>query len=171
MIVKNWLKALSFLFGFLIPFTCVSQSFTIGSDSDGFHFGIAAKLSAGFCLTQNPNFKLSITGAAGYNFEKAALFPTLHTGVIVFNRGPIGSNLSRRNYELQNHAFAGLMLTGKFGPRKFDYHDRYVPLYHFADFTANPLQNPYESESLLSVLNQPYLPFLESVTSGLVGLI
>ncbi len=129
----------------------IAQDSVYGRDASNFHYGVAAKVNIEFNFRQNaeksktPNFKLSLTGALGYNFENALSFPTIHTGIIIFNRGPIGSNLSNKWTKLQSHFFYSLLYTLKLDKRTYDYTERYVPFYHFADFTSNPLQNPYKS--------------------------
>lgn len=114
-------------------------------DSGEFQFGVAGKLQVEFNFRNNPNFKLSVAAALGYDIDKINLFPTLHTGIILFNKGPIGSQLEKVWYQPQLHFFYSALVTLELDKRDFGFHERYVPLYHFSDFSANPLHNPFKS--------------------------
>lgn len=116
--------------------------------NDDFSFGIGAKLNIEFSYAYRPDFKLGITGGISYNVlidHTYGISPTLHGGILFFNGRSIGANQSRKKYTIQSHAF--LNTTAVFQLDRLDFNpiDRPVPLYHFAEFTANPLQNPYKS--------------------------
>jgi hypothetical protein len=102
-----------------------------------------------FNFRNNPNFRLSISGGAGYQWDDANLFPTVHTGVMLFNKGPVGSQLERPWYQMQLHFFCSALATVQLDKRDFTLTERYVPFYHFSDFAANPLQNPYKTSVTL----------------------
>jgi len=109
-----------------------------------FQYGIASKLNIEFKINENPNFKLSITGGIGYNIENV-FFPAIHTGIILFNKGTIGSHLNDTWTKIRAHYFYNAIGTIRLDKRNYSYFERQVPFYHFSDFTANPLQNPYKS--------------------------
>lgn len=113
---------------------------------DNLQYGIAAKLNIELQTTKYPaNFKLSISAGVGYNIDDINLLPTLHTGIILFNRGVIGSSFVDPWNKVRTHFFYSIMGTVELDKRDYNFTERYVPLYHFSDFTANPLQNPYKS--------------------------
>lgn len=115
------------------------------SNSD-LQFGIATKLNLEFDYKLCPAFKLSITGGVAYDYGKDVSFnPSLHMGILLFNNGSIGANQSKKWYKIQPHFYSGIQLTTKLDKKDFSFLDRNVPLYHFAEFSANPLQNPYKS--------------------------
>jgi len=122
-----------------------SQTGIVGNDFKGFHYGISGKINVEFNFTHKPGLKFSVVGGMGYNMEEFLFFPTLHAGIIVFNSVPIGAKQSNEWYHLQSHFFGSLIGTVKLDKRTIGYSERYVPFYHFSDFTANPLQNPYKS--------------------------
>lgn len=109
-----------------------------------FQYGIASKLNIEFKINENPNFKLSITGGIGYNIENV-FFPAVHTGIILFNKGTIGSHLNDSWTKIRAHYFYNAIGAIRLDKRNYSYFERQVPFYHFSDFTANPLQNPYKS--------------------------
>lgn len=111
----------------------------------GFQFGVSGKVQVEFNIRQNPSFKLSATTALGYMEKNSHFFPTVHTGIILFNRGPIGSVLNKKWHHLQMHFFYSALGTFRLDKRSISLQERYVPFYHFSDFTANPLHNPYKS--------------------------
>lgn len=111
----------------------------------GFDVGFSGKLQIEFGVDYNPNFKLSLSAGVGYNSDKVNIFPTIHTGLILFNRGPIGSVLNSKWHHIQSHFFYSAIGTLRLDNKDFTFNERHVPLYHFSDFTANPLQNPYKS--------------------------
>ncbi|MEM6719998.1 MAG: hypothetical protein AAF611_11810 [Bacteroidota bacterium] len=112
------------------------------SDSD-LTYGFATKLTVEFG-PQAFAYKLSVTGGIGYDIENHFL-PTLHSGVLLFNNSSIGADQSQHWTRIQTHFFVNAIGTLRLDQRDFSYFERNVPLYHFADFTSNPLQNPYKS--------------------------
>lgn len=127
-----------------LPSFIFAQVYVDGNDDNDFHFGIATKLNIEFHVKRAPSFKLSVVGGVGYNIQEA-FFPTIQSGIILFNRGSIGSNAISEWYTPQAHFFYSFLTTFSLDRRNFNYTDRFTPLYHFADFTANPLQNPFKS--------------------------
>lgn len=103
--------------------------------------------------------KFSIVGGIGYNFHNIIppnkdknydlhvnFFPTLHGGFILFSKGTFGGSASDPNNKVRVHSFCNIITT--FGGGNRNIKNRNLPLYHFSDFVANPLQNPYDNFSL-----------------------
>lgn len=132
------------LFTFFFSVKFYSQNEINGFSPKGLQYGFAGKVNLEFNLKNNPSYKISLVSGIGYNI-KNTFFPTLHTGIILFNRGVVGSNLQLNPFDIQKHFFGGLMGTIKLDKKKIDINNRHVPLYHFLDFSANPIQNPYRS--------------------------
>ncbi len=110
----------------------------------------------------SPAYKVSVTGGVGYiignDFE---VFPAIHSGVLLFNKGSIGANQSLRPRQVQFHYFFNGHLTAMLDEKDFTYSNKNVPFYHFSEHTANPLQNPFKSSlsfgaNLIFVQNNNY---------------
>jgi hypothetical protein len=117
-------------------------------NNNNFSFGVGAKLTVEFSFFYRPDFKLGITGGVSYNAEidnTYGVSPTIHGGFLFFNGRSVGADQSHEKFTIQSHAF--LNTTAVFQLDRLDFNpiNRPVPLYHFAEFTANPLQNPYKS--------------------------
>ena len=117
-------------------------------DNDDISYGVGAKLNIEFSYKYRPDFKLGLTAGVSYNSvinTNYGISPTIHAGLLFFNGRSVGANQSKKNYTIQSHAF--LNTTAVFQLDRLDFNpiERSVPLYHFAEFTANPLQNPYKS--------------------------
>lgn len=134
---------LAICFTLLYNYTSHAQNDFSNSDSD-FTYGVATKVQIEFSNRGAVAYKLSLTGGLGYDIENAVL-PTLHTGVLLFNSNSVGADQSQKWYRLQAHFFVSTLATVRLDKRDFSYFERNVPLYHFADFTSNPLQNPYKT--------------------------
>lgn len=122
-----------------------SQNKTVQSSSGAVHYGVSAKLNVEYKSATGPNIKFSLAGGVGVNIDDINFFPSIHAGIIVFNTGVIGSSLKDLWGDLRSHLFYNLIGTIKLDERNYGYTERYVPLYHFSDFAANPLQNPYKT--------------------------
>jgi hypothetical protein len=123
-----------------------------------FQYGISVKLnveigyrfSKQFTLRRNnffsPGCRLSVTGGIGYKTKgDVSFFPTLHSGFLLFNKGSIGADQSKYWSKAQIHFFTNLIGTVQLDKKDFSPIERSVPFYHFSEFTANPIQNPYKS--------------------------
>jgi hypothetical protein len=154
-----------------------SQSELSFSDSD-LHYGIAAKLSLeigprfssrGKKIKNrffSPAYKLSISSGIGYESKSSiSVFPTIHTGILFFNKGSIGADQSKNAKRIQHHFFVNGIVTIELDKRDFSYQKRSVPFYHFSEFTANPLQNPYKS----SISYGANLIFVQNKKSQRIG--
>lgn len=139
--------SLSFCSLFLISTFGLSQNNVLFNDSD-LQFGISAKLNIEFSFkhrSHTPSYKFSLTTGVGYNIDNLNLYPTLHSGFLLFNNGAIGANQQKNKGQIQSQFFFNAIGTLMLDKRDFNYIERSVPLYHFAEFTANPLQNPFKS--------------------------
>ncbi|WP_452224417.1 hypothetical protein [Lacinutrix chionoecetis] len=124
-----------------------AQSGTIDDLRLGFGVMLSAEVQNGYHL----KFRASATGGIGHylaiNNNGFGALPTAHLGVMVYNRGILGSNLSE---DYKNCVFldfftnATVNVGGKHINAVNRIEERLVPLYHFADFTANPLQNTFK---------------------------
>lgn len=147
---------LFFLLIFLYSFASNAQndfSFT----NSNFQYGIALKLNLElgvrfkkkFTFNKrnffSPGAKLSLTAAVGYEKPDFGVFPAIHAGAILFNKNTIGSNQERASYVPQLHFFTNAVVAAQIDAKQFDPFEKSVPFYHFTEFVANPLQNPYFS--------------------------
>ncbi|QHI39049.1 hypothetical protein IMCC3317_44500 [Kordia antarctica] len=130
---------------FLLLYTnrTIAQNDFSNSNSD-ITYGVSTKVNIEFSNVSGPAFKFSLTGGIGYDIENVFL-PTVHTGILLFNSNSVGADQSKKWYNMQAHFFINTTATARLDKRDFGYFERNVPLYHFADFTANPLQNPYKT--------------------------
>ncbi|WP_298761659.1 hypothetical protein [uncultured Psychroserpens sp.] len=131
----------------LMPVLLVAQNDFSFSSSD-FSYGIGTKLTIELLHKNRPDFKLSITGGVGYNAsinDNYGITPSIHGGILLFNKGMVGANQSKKWYKIQAHTFLNTTATFQLDKLDFNPLERPVPLYHFAEFTANPLQNPFKS--------------------------
>jgi len=138
-------KIFTLIIIFIIYINAYSQNKIEGNENGKLQFGLSVKLNIEFSYKYHPNFKLSATTGVGYDIEQINFFPTFHAGFILFNTGMVGSNLQKDNFSLGSNFFFSTIGTLKLDKRDWGYTERYVPFYHFADFTANPLQNPYKT--------------------------
>lgn len=125
----------------------LSSQYKVYSQNN-FSFGVGGKLNIEFSYKYRPDFKLGITGGISYNSiinNDYGISPTLHGGLIFFNGRSVGANQSKKKYTIQSHAFLNTTVVFQLDRLDFKPINRSVPLYHFAEFTASPLQNPYKS--------------------------
>ncbi len=122
-----------------------SQNWIDRTTASKIHYGISAKLAVEYQVRQGPNFKLSLTAGIGADLNEINFFPTIHTGLIIFNNKVIGISLKDPWAKIRTHFFYSAAGTIKLDQRTYSFDERYVPFYHFSDFSANPLQNPYKT--------------------------
>jgi len=132
------------LLGFCNSLNCQND---ISSSNSDFTFGFGTKLTIEFSHVYAPDYKFSITGGVGYygRINEIGITPTVHAGILLFNRGSVGADQSKKWKTIQAHTFFNTTATFQMDKRDFSFFNRFVPLYHFSEFTANPLQNPYKS--------------------------
>ncbi len=92
------------------------------------------------------NFNLSLFGGiGGFLFNSKSIYPSIHAGVVLYNRGDLISS-----YHPDKDFFSSTVLdmmldvTLNVGSYHSDvnFTEKNLPLIHFSDFTSNPLQNP-----------------------------
>ena len=141
-----------------LSFNCGAQNEINFTDSN-FQYGIATKLNIEFGyrfgtkfteIRKNffsPSYRLSLTGGIGYNTRgNIGFLPTIHSGFLLFNKGNIGADQSRKWWKKPEiHFFTNIIATVQIDKKDFSPLERSVHFYHFSEFTANPLQNPYKS--------------------------
>tara|TARA_R110002051_G_scaffold78626_1_gene142194 strand:+ start:1994 stop:2974 length:981 start_codon:yes stop_codon:yes gene_type:complete len=137
-------------------FYCKAQN-DFNLTTSNLQYGVALKLNLEFGIRFkkkfkfnkrnffSPGAKLSLTAAVGYEKTDLGFFPAIHTGVILFNKNTIGSNQEIASYVPQVHFFANAVVAAEIDRRQFNRFEKSVPFYHFTEFVANPLQNPYFS--------------------------
>ncbi|AUC81478.1 hypothetical protein [Lacinutrix sp. Bg11-31] len=124
-----------------------AQNNTIDNLRLGFGVTLTAEIQNGYHL----KFRASAAGGIGQylavNNNGFGALPTTHLGIMVYNRGILGSQLDK---EYKNSVFLDFFADATFtvGGKNITeinrLEDRLVTLYHFADFTANPLQNTFK---------------------------
>ena len=92
------------------------------------------------------NFNLSIIGGVGVHpFEASFVYPSLHTGVMLYSRGDNGSSYQDKFWDsFQVELLLDATLTSGFWRNNVNHNLRTVPLYHFSDILPNPLVNPFQ---------------------------
>lgn len=141
----------------LIAMACISSKAQndFNTSNSNFQYGAGVKINLevgarfkSFSLRKKsffwPGLKISLTAGAGYD-TGLGFSPALHTGILVFNTNTIGSNQSKSPFCPQFHFFANTTITRQLDRNNFDPLEKSVPFYHFSEFVANPLQNPYYS--------------------------
>lgn len=92
------------------------------------------------------NYNISLVAGIGIHpFSIKELYPTIHAGVLLYRKGDLISSYSRRGFFKNNYLdfHLDVSLTTGVYKNSTNFLIREVPLYHFADFTVNPLENPY----------------------------
>lgn len=113
----------------------------------GFGINITGEIQS----TARINFRVAATGGVA-NYVPIAtndfgILPSVHIGVLFYNKGILGSNLNNDYYRTTFFDFfANATLTSGFqnNTTTSQLENRFVPLYHFSDFVANPLQNTFD---------------------------
>lgn len=92
------------------------------------------------------NYNIAVAGGVGVHpFEYAEAYPSIHGGFLLYNRGDLISSYQKGFFNSTClDLFMDFSLTMGYYTSNTNYVKRFVPLYHFADFTPNPLQNPYQ---------------------------
>lgn len=152
---------MKYLYALLVFAFCenVHSQNTFSTSGSNFQCGIGAKVSVEFGAQNkkkfpfvrrfySPAYKISITGGLGYQVDEIdnfGFFPAIHTGFLIFNKGSIGADQKKHSKIPQVHFYLSGQLSARLDKRDFDFVSRNVPLYHFSEFNANPLQNPFKS--------------------------
>lgn len=92
------------------------------------------------------NFNIAlIAGVGGHPADLSFFYPSLHGGVLIYNRGDLISSYKKGFFEsITGDFILDLSLTFGYYRDNINFYDKDVPLYHFSDFTPNPLQNPFQ---------------------------
>jgi len=105
-------------------------------------------------LNNNPcysNFNVSLVGGAGaHPFEINFLYPSIHAGILLYNRGDLLSSYEDSFFDSTSLNFIfDFTLNGGIYRNNINFQKRIVPLYHFSDIAPNPLQNPFQNSFAL----------------------
>lgn len=132
-----------FLFFFLFHFCFVLKAQT--NDVNDIQYGVALKTTIDLNF-QYPNFNIALTGGVGgHPFDYAEAYPSIHAGFMIYNRGDLISSYKKSFFGSTTiDFFLDLSLTLGYYTPDTNFKKRFVPLYHFSDFTPNPLQNPFQ---------------------------
>ncbi len=92
------------------------------------------------------NFNIAVVGGiGGHPLDLKNFYPTAHAGFMIYNRGELISDYSKGFYDSTIiDFFVNLTLNTGYYRDNVNFRIRNVPLYHFSDFTPNPLQNPFQ---------------------------
>lgn len=113
-------------------------------------YGFAVKATIDFNGLENyfkhSNFNVSVTGGAGFHpFEASFVYPSIHMGFLLFNQGNPGAPYNQGFFKSTRlNLFSNFTITSGVWRNNINHQLRRVPLYHFGDFTANPLLNPFQ---------------------------
>ena len=141
------IKKIVLLFGLiLVPKVGLSQI----NNSDGIQYGFAIKTTIDINGIESngkyTNFNIAVVGGiGGHPFDLENIYPTAHAGFMVYNRGDLVSDYSKSFFNSTIlDFFIDLTLNVGYYRDNINFNIRNVPLYHFSDFTPNPLQNPFQ---------------------------
>lgn len=159
-----------FILVLLHPFLCAQNR-----ELNTFQYGVALKATIDFNGVSNygkySNFNLAlVAGIGAHPFKSRFLYPSIHTGILLYNRGDLISRYDESFFGSTTIDFiANLTLSGGFFYHSQNFDKRYVPLYHFSDFTPNPLLNPFQHSFTLGT-NFIYSPKNRSEQPQRVGM-
>ena len=91
------------------------------------------------------NFNISLVGGIGFHpFEQSYLYPTIHAGILLYNRGDLGAPYNKKIFRSTQLEFMlnTTLNVGNFA-KNSNHYKRKVPLYHFSNLIPNPLFNPF----------------------------
>lgn len=97
------------------------------------------------------NFNISLIGGMGFHpFEQSYLYPTLHAGILIYNRGDLGAPYDKGFFKSTQFEFMfnTTINVGNFA-KNSNHFKRRVPLYHFSNLVPNPLLNPFHTSIAL----------------------
>ena len=140
-------KILGFILGFiLISYTSISQT----NDLNDIQYGVAIKTTIDINGIEScgkyTNFNIAVIGGiGGHPFDLENIYPTIHGGFMMYNRGELISSYKKGFLESTVVDFLlDVTLNVGYYRDNINFGIRNVPLYHFSDFTPNPLQNPFQ---------------------------
>lgn len=140
-------KTILYLLGvFLTSHIALSQT----NDLNDVQYGVAIKTTIDINGIESKgkytNFNIAVVGGiGGHPFDLENIFPSAHAGIMVYNRGDLISDYDKGFFNSTVlDFFINLTLNVGYYRDNIDFGIRNVPLYHFSDFTPNPLQNPFQ---------------------------
>lgn len=140
------MKKMKFIVLLFCLFLGLNSLYSQTNDVNDLQFGVAVKATVDFNL-RYPNFNIgAVGGIGGHPFDLENIYPSVHAGFIVYNHGELMSAYDKSFFG--STVLDGILdITLNLGlyRQNIDFSSRFVPLYHFADFTPNPLQNPFQS--------------------------
>ncbi len=113
--------------------------------------GFGINITGEYQVKHGLKFRVAATGGLADYVPLAkndfGILPSVHIGVLFYNKGILGSNLNMNYYRTTFFDFfANATVTTGFNnnitPQELEH--RFVPLYHFSDFVANPLLNTFD---------------------------
>ncbi len=128
-------------------FVSIQIAFGQTNDINDLQYGVALKTTIDLNTT-SPNYNIAFTGGiGGHPFDYAEAFPSIHSGFIIYNKGDLVSSYNPDRGFFTSSTFdffIDFTLTLGYYTQHTNFEKRFVPLYHFSDFTPNPLQNPFQ---------------------------
>lgn len=95
------------------------------------------------------NYNISLVGGLGIHpLNIKEIYPTIHAGVLLYNKGDLISSYNKSSIIPNLDFHLDFSLTAGVYKNSLNALNRFIPLYHFADFTTNPLENPYSALSV-----------------------
>ncbi len=120
------------------------------NDLNDIQYGIAVKATIDLNGYGNyfkySNYNIAVVGGAGIHpLDINFLYPSIHAGVLLYNRGDLISSYKKGFFSstVLDFILDATINTGIYS-KNINFNKRLVPLYHFSDFTPNPLQNPFQ---------------------------
>jgi hypothetical protein len=141
-------KKNTFILGLLlfVGLLCNSQT----NDVNDIQYGVAIKATLDINGYANSfsytNFNIALVGGVGaHPFDYSALYPSLHGGFLLYNRGDLISSYEKGFWNSTSiDILLDISLSVGYYTGQTNFAKRFVPLYHFSDFSPNPLQNPFQ---------------------------
>lgn len=135
---------------FIIVFVCLKIN-SQTNDINNIQYGAVIKATIDLnWLNNNPsysNFNISFIGGAGIHpFDIKFLYPSIHAGFLLYNRGDLLSSYENGFWNSTSLNFIfDFTINGGLYRNNINFQKRLVPLYHFSDIAPNPLQNPFQN--------------------------
>ncbi|QHI38696.1 hypothetical protein IMCC3317_40900 [Kordia antarctica] len=120
------------------------------NDINDIQYGVAIKATIDFNGFANSfkytNYNIAVVGGAGaHPFDYTDAYPSIHAGLLLYNRGDLISSYEKGFLNSTTIDFIlDFSVTVGYYTGNVNFDKRFVPLYHFSDFTPNPLQNPFQ---------------------------
>ncbi len=130
---------------------CANGKAQLNEPVKDLRLGFGINITGEYQIKHGLKFRVAATGGVA-NYVPLAkndfgILPSVHVGVLFYNKGILGSNLNTNYYRTTFFDFfANATVTSGFknNVTPLELEHRFVPLYHFSDFVANPLQNTFD---------------------------